>query len=91
MHKRLTLLVILLVVIASVVVELRYRNRVAFAQLQQLQAERDALDTEWGQLLLEQAAWAGQRRVEAVASTRLGMVLPAPNQVVIVYRNGSPP
>lgn len=91
MSRRLVFLVLALLVTASLVIELRHRNRVAFAQLQELQSERDALDTEWGQLLLEQGAWAEQRRVEAVASGRLGMILPAPNQVVMVYPRGATP
>ncbi len=85
MHKRAILLTVAVFAIAAIVVQLRHRNRLYFAELQQLQTERDAIDIEWGQLLLEQGAWAEQRRVEAIARTRLGMMLPSPDQIVIVY------
>jgi len=55
-----------------------------FAELQTVTRERDALNTEWGQLLLEQGAWSEQRRVEETARARLGMALPAGEQVVVV-------
>lgn len=74
----------LALVTALSVVEARHRNRLAFAQLQTLRAEQDALDTEWGRLLLEQGAWAEHRRVEGLAQNRLDMTLPRADQVVIV-------
>lgn len=69
---------------AMVVVTLRYHVRVLSSELQVLQAERDALDVEWGKLLLEEGAWSAHRRVETVARQRLGMAMPDPKQVVIV-------
>lgn len=85
MRKKVLLLVVAVVASALAVVELRHRNRVAFAELQTVQAARDATDTEWGQLLLEQGAWAEHRRVEDLARTRLDMTAPAQPQVVMVY------
>jgi cell division protein FtsL len=85
MRRKALLLVVAVTVSALAVIELRHRNRVAFAELQALQATRDAIDTEWGQLLLEQGAWAEHRRVEELARARLGMTLPAQPQVVVVY------
>ncbi len=85
MRKKVLLLVVAVVASALGVVELRHRNRVAFAELQTAQAARDAIDTEWGQLLLEQGAWAEHRRVEDLARTRLDMTAPAQPQVVMVY------
>lgn len=85
MRKKALLLLVAVVGSALAVVELRHRNRVAFAELQTVQAARDAIDTEWGQLLLEQGAWAEHRRVEESARTRLGMIPPAQPQVIVVY------
>jgi cell division protein FtsL len=85
MRKRALLLLVAVVASALGVIELRHRNRVAFAELQTVQTTRDAIDTEWGQLLLEQGAWAEHRRVEEFARARLGMTPPAQPQVVVVY------
>jgi cell division protein FtsL len=53
-------------------------------QLVQLSAERDRLNIEWGQLQLEQSAWSNHGFVERVASDRLRMTLPRPDEVRIV-------
>lgn len=84
MTRQVMLLALCSVVLASVVVELRHRNRDEFAELQRLTTQRDALDTEWGKLLLEEGAWSQHRRVEAIARTRLGMSTPAADQVVVL-------
>lgn len=69
---------------AMFVVEMRHESRVLYAQVQKLQHERDALNVEWGQLLLEEGAWSQQRRIESVARAQLGMELPNPKQVHVV-------
>jgi cell division protein FtsL len=69
---------------AVAVVELRHESRVLYAQVQKLQHERDALNVEWGQLLLEEGAWSQHRRIEAVARAQLGMELPDAQQLRIV-------
>ena len=84
MRKSITLLTVAVVACALGVVELRHRNRLLFAELQTLSAERDELNTEWGQMLLEQAAWSEQRRVDEAARQRLGMAPPSKEQVVAV-------
>ncbi len=84
MRRRLVFLTVAVTACALIVIELRHHNRLQFAELQTVTRERDALNTEWGQLLLEQGAWSEQRRVEETARTRLGMALPAGDQVVVV-------
>ena len=84
MRKQIAFLTVAMVTCALTVIELRHRNRLLFAELQTVTHERDALNTEWGQLLLEQGAWSEQRRVEETARARLGMALPAGEQVVVV-------
>lgn len=91
MHKQLALLTVGVMACALTVIELRHRNRLLFAELQTVTHERDALNTEWGQLLLEQGAWSEQRRVEETARARLGMSLPAGDQVVVVHVDKAPP
>ncbi|WP_192036601.1 cell division protein FtsL [Halomonas sp. YLGW01] len=51
-------------------------TRVQYARLQQLEREQSQLQTEWGQLLLEESAWSSPARIERLASDRLDMRLP---------------
>jgi len=78
--------VLWLAVLASAiaVVRARHEARTLFVQLEQLSAERDRLNIEWGQLQLEQSAWSNHGFVERVASDRLHMTLPRPEEVRIV-------
>lgn len=85
MTKRVVLLLLAVVISAVLVVDVRHRSRVLFVNLQALNAERDALNVEWGKLLLEEGAWSQHQRVEAVARTRLNMDIPRPDQVVVVH------
>ena len=73
-----------LVVTAIGVVSAKHEARSLFIQLQGLNGERDALEIEWGQLKLEQSAWATHGRVEQTARVGLRMVIPRPNDVRIV-------
>ncbi|MGQ0429697.1 MAG: cell division protein FtsL [Gammaproteobacteria bacterium] len=78
--------VLWLAVLASAiaVVRARHEARTYFVQLEQLSAERDRLNIEWSQLQLEQSAWSNHGFVERVASERLRMTLPRPEEVRIV-------
>jgi cell division protein FtsL len=69
---------------AIAVVWSKHQARSLFIELQALHAERDALDIEWGQLKLEQSAWAMHGRVEQTARVSLEMVVPRPDEVRIV-------
>jgi len=69
---------------AIAVVRARHESRALFVQLERLSAERDRLNIEWGQLQLEQSAWSNHGFVERVASERLHMTLPRPEEVRIV-------
>ena len=86
-HWMLVLLPVLwLAVLASAiaVVRARHEARGLFVQLEQLSAERDRLNIEWSQLQLEQSAWSNHGFVERVASDKLHMTLPTPDEVKIV-------
>jgi len=84
MPRPILILILAIVVCSMAVIELRHRNRLLFAELQSVTRDRDQLNTEWGQLLLEQGAWSEHRRVEETAKVRLGMAAPASDQVVVV-------
>jgi cell division protein FtsL len=62
----------------------KHEARSLFIELQGLHAERDRLDIEWGQLKLEQSAFAMHGRVEQTARNNLKMVIPRPDEVRIV-------
>ena len=61
-----------------------HRARELFIQLETLNARRDNLQIEWGQLQLEQSAWSSHAFVERVASTRLRMAMPPPQGIEVV-------
>jgi cell division protein FtsL len=72
--------VLLALVIASAiaVVWARHEKRVLFVHLARLQAQRDALNVEFGRLELEKATWAEPSRIETIARKQMGMVNPTP-------------
>ena len=73
----LPVLVLLVLVSAIAVVWARHENRVLFVQLSRLQAQRDALNVEFGRLELEKATWAEPSRIETIARKKMGMVTPS--------------
>jgi cell division protein FtsL len=62
----------------------KHRAREMFVELERLNARRDNLEIEWGQLQLEQSAWSTHAFVERVASTKLHMAMPPPKEIEIV-------
>ena len=62
----------------------KHRARQMFVELEALNARRDNLEIEWGQLQLEQSAWSTHAFVERVASAKLHMAMPPPKQIEIV-------
>ena len=62
----------------------KHRAREMFVELEQLNARRDNLEIEWGQLQLEQSAWSTHAFVERVASAKLHMGMPPPKEIEII-------
>jgi len=77
-------LVLLVVGSALGVIYSAYQYRDLFNQHQNLIADWDELQVEWGQLVLEESAWAANNRIEQVASKRLDMLVPEPGMIEIV-------
>ncbi len=69
---------------ALAVVYTKYQSRTLFVELQALNKARDAMDIEWGQLQLEQSTWTDNGRIEGIARSHLGMLVPETNQIVVV-------
>lgn len=63
-----------------------HKSRVQMKALQKEQIERDRLETEWGQLLLEQHAWGAYGRVGKVATEQLQMRPPLASEIIMVRR-----
>ncbi|HEY0341885.1 MAG TPA: cell division protein FtsL, partial [Steroidobacteraceae bacterium] len=59
----------------------KHRAREMFVELEKLNARRDNLEIEWGQLQLEQSSWSTQAFVERVATMKLHMAMPPPKEI----------
>lgn len=86
---RLRLLVVILLVLvtlvsAMVVITSSHLTREQYARLQRLEREQNQLQTEWGQLLLEESAWSSPARIERLAVERLEMRVPDVNEVEVI-------
>ena len=77
-------LVVANVVTALVLVRDRHEHRLQFIALTKLEKARDELNIEFGRLQLEQATWAESNRVDQVARTRLEMVFPRTEDIVVL-------
>lgn len=84
MRLQLPLMWCVLLISAVGVVWAKQQSRNQFVELQRLEKERDQLDTEWGQLRLEQSTLVTYGRIEKIAREDLHMVVPLPNQVRLV-------
>jgi cell division protein FtsL len=69
---------------AAGAIDCKHRARELFVRLEALEAQRDNLDIEWGQLQLEQSAWSTHAFVENVARTKLRMTTPPPQAIRLV-------
>lgn len=69
---------------AAAAVWMKHRSREQFIELERLNARRDNLEIEWGQLQLEQSAWSTHAFVERIARTQLRMDTPPPQDIKIV-------
>lgn len=79
---RLLFLAALVAISAIGVVYAKHRARVLFVEVQKVEQEIEALQTEWGQLRLEQNTWAEHSRIERIARSRLGMEMPERKSIV---------
>lgn len=79
-------LVLLLLMSATGVVYSSHMVRQLFAEHAELVEEKDNLQSEWAQLLLEQSAWSAPTRIESVARDELSMQLPKAEQIELIGR-----
>lgn len=69
---------------AIMLVYSKHQSRKLFVELQGIKHQVNELNTEWGQLQLEQSAWSGHGRIEQIARQRLSMVMPNAEEVVFI-------
>lgn len=75
---------VLVALTALGVVYSSFETRRLVAQHQQLLNQKNAMQVEWGQLLLEQSTWGSYNRVEQLAGDKLKMRVPSPSEIVMV-------
>ena len=78
--------VLLLAVIASAVAVVRTHHvrRSLFVELDEVDAQRDRLQVEWGRLQIEQSTWAASDRIERFAAEKLDLHLSRAGATVLV-------
>ncbi|MBZ5486677.1 cell division protein FtsL [Halomonas aquamarina] len=79
-----SLLFLTCIVSGLAIVIITHMTRVQYAQLQQLEQEKNQLQTEWGQLLLEEGAWSTPARIEQISTERLDMRIPDVHDVEVI-------
>tara|TARA_R100001377_G_scaffold26636_3_gene14360 strand:+ start:732 stop:1091 length:360 start_codon:yes stop_codon:yes gene_type:complete len=84
--RMIAIAVLLIFVLASgvSVVYTTFKSRYLLNQLQQLKTQRNELQVQWGQLLIEQSTFSLESRVERKASEELLMTVPKISEIVMV-------
>lgn len=80
----LSILVVAILITALAIISTSHLTRLQYARLQKLENQRDALQTEWGRLLLEESTWSSPARIESLASQRLDMRVPGVDEVKVI-------
>lgn len=84
-----TLLAMTVLLSALSIVYVTQVTRVLHAAYQSNQAEKNRLQVEYGQLMLERSTWIMQARIQEMAEAHLGMVIPDRKSVVVINENGT--
>ena len=61
-----------------------HQSRFAFNELQELKDQSNQLETEWGQLLIEQSTFGVEGRIDQKAAEQLQMQVPELSEIVMV-------
>lgn len=83
-HRFVVILVLLVVFHGIGVVYVSHKSRLLTTQWDQLLKERDRLDIEWRNLLLEEQSLSEHSRITRIATKELQMNRPLPKEEVIV-------
>jgi cell division protein FtsL len=77
-------LILLLLASAIALVSAQHKSRSLHTQLEREIERMRALETEWGQLQIEQGALAAHARIAELAGSKLRMSAPARDHVVVL-------
>jgi len=77
-------LVCSVLVTALLIVAVRHQHRISYTAYQAEESQRDALNDEWGQLLIEENLWAFPHRIEKDAIDLLSMRAPEPTETAFI-------
>jgi cell division protein FtsL len=80
------ILAVVCVMSAMALIYTKHESRKLFVELEQLTAERDRLNIEWGQLQIEQSTWATHARIEKVAADELALTRPTASEIFVIER-----
>ncbi|MCK0745647.1 cell division protein FtsL [Chromohalobacter nigrandesensis] len=83
-HIILLILIAVMLISSLASIASTHLTRVQYARFQELESERDSLQTAWGRLLLEESTWSAPARVEDMAVERLEMRVPDVNDVEVI-------
>ena len=83
-HKWVLLLASAVVINAITIVYTSHVSRKYISQWDQMWQERDRLDIEWRNLLLEEQSQSEHSRITRIASKQLNMSRPLPKEEVVV-------
>lgn len=78
------ILIAALVVSALALVSSQHRSRALHTELEREITHMRVLETEWGQLQIEQGALAAHARIANLAETKLRMRPPARDRIVVI-------
>lgn len=87
MSKTNIILLALLMASAVALVTSQHRARTLYAELERERQTAKQIETEWGQLNIEQSTWSMHSRIEKVATSRLRMTAPAQDQLQMLDPN----
>ena len=83
-HIWVYVLLFFVVLSAFSVIYFTHLNRQTTSALEVLLTERDGLDIEWRNLVIEQSALSEHNRIENLVKTELNMHRPEPNEEIVV-------
>lgn len=78
------LLLVTLLVTSLAVIYCKYRSRQLFVEIQNLEKDLDFYTVEWGRLQLEQTTLAEPNRIERLARSKLGLIMPIRKNFVYI-------
>ena len=83
--KGMVVLLLILVMGSSLsVIYCKYRSRQKFVEVQSLERDLDRFEVEWGKLQLELTTLAEHNRVERLARSKLGLMIPQRENIIYI-------